>query len=187
MGTVILIHGAFGKPTDHWLEWLTKELEKEGHTIIAPQFPTLHHGGLEEWMKCFREWSGSAFANSVVVGHSLGAPFLLRLLQERKENILAAFFVAGFCSRLELPKFDPVIESFVKPPFDWKTIKKHCPKFVVFCSDDDPYVSMEKAEELAANLGVKVTHIKGAGHFNTKSGYTTFPRLLARIQEVLHG
>ena len=53
----------------------------------------------------------------------------------------------------------------------------------MFHSDNDPYVPIEKAHNLAKNLGVKPIIIKDAGHFNTKSGYDKFPLLLKKIKE----
>ncbi len=55
----------------------------------------------------------------------------------------------------------------------------------VFHSDNDPYVPLKKAEELAKNLGVKVSLVKNAGHFNEDAGYTKFELLLEKIKTVL--
>ena len=52
-------------------------------------------------------------------------------------------------------------------------------------SDNDPYVSLEKAMQLALNLGVEVTLIRKAGHFNERSGYLKFPKLLAMVKKEL--
>ena len=62
--------------------------------------------------------------------------------------------------------------------FNWKSISKKARHFIVFQSDDDPYVSFGNGEQLAKNLHVALTFIPNAGHFNTASGYTKFPELL---------
>ena len=55
----------------------------------------------------------------------------------------------------------------------------------MFHSDNDPYVPLEKAKELAQNLGTEVTIVQGAGHFNENGGYTKFPLLLEKMREVV--
>ena len=55
----------------------------------------------------------------------------------------------------------------------------------MFRSDNDPYVPLEKAQELAKHLGVDVIIVKNAGHFNEKAGYTKFELLLENIRNVL--
>jgi len=54
----------------------------------------------------------------------------------------------------------------------------------LYHSDNDPYVSIEKANVLARKLSVKPIIIANAGHFNTKSGYSKFPRLLSDIKNL---
>lgn len=45
------------------------------------------------------------------------------------------------------------------------------------------YVPLEKGQQLADKLGVDVTLIKNAGHFNARAGYMEFPDLLTFIRE----
>ncbi len=50
---------------------------------------------------------------------------------------------------------------------------------------DYPYVAWENGKKLAKELGVPLTFIPNAGHFNTKAGYTEFPDLLQKVENVL--
>jgi len=45
-------------------------------------------------------------------------------------------------------------------------------------------VGLENGKQLAKNLGVELSFVPHAGHFNTKAGYTTFPQLLQKIEEL---
>lgn len=182
MATAIIIHGAFGHSKENWFPWLKKELEKIGYAVFVPDFPTPENQSLQNWLKIFKQYEQKLTKDSFVIGHSLGVPFLLSVIEKLSKPIKAAFFAAGFAGQLGNPKFDKLNKSFLKKSFDWKKIKKNCQYFYVFYSDNDPYVSKEKSEELIRNLNAKAIFIKDAGHFNKKAGYTTFNQLLERIK-----
>ena len=66
--------------------------------------------------------------------------------------------------------------------FNWPVIKAHAGRATVFQSDNDPYVSQGNGEELARQLGVEMSFVPGAGHFNTESGYTEFEGLVGVVK-----
>jgi predicted alpha/beta hydrolase family esterase len=177
----ILIHGSYGSPEENWFSWLKSELAKRTVTAFAPSFPTPEGQTLENWLKAFEPYKKHLGDRTILVGHSLGAPFILRLL-ENGGKAKAAFLVAGFASKLGNKEFDPINSSFVEGGFNWEKIRENCPNFFVLCSDKDPYVPKENALELARNLGVEPIVIKGAGHFNSRAGYSEFPFLLNKIE-----
>lgn len=182
MPTAIIIHGAFGHSKENWFPWLKKELEANGYTVFVPDFPTPKNQSLQNWLKIFKQYEQKLTKDSVVIGHSLGVPFLLKVIENLSKPIRAAFFVAGFASQLGQPKVDELNKSFLEKPFNWEIIKKKCPAFYVFYSNNDPYVSEEKSEELIRNLNAESIFIKEAGHFNETAGYTTFNQLLEKIK-----
>lgn len=185
MTKVFLIHGTYGNPNENWLPWLKKELEKMGCAVFAPEFPTPEGQTLENWMGVFEEYLNLIGSDTIVVGHSLGPAFILAVLEKIEEPIRAAFFIAPFIDSLDNPDFDKINRTFVDRKFDWDKIKKNCSKFVVFHSDNDSYVPLEKAEKIAENLGVDVIVVKRAGHFNEKAGYKKFELLLEKIKQEL--
>jgi len=69
--------------------------------------------------------------------------------------------------------------------FDWEKIKSNSKNFIVYHSDSDPLVSLGNGEQLAKKLGVNLTFVPNAGHFNAKAGYTSFENLLAKLEPVL--
>jgi predicted alpha/beta hydrolase family esterase len=113
----------------------------------------------------------------------LGCAFILNLIEAIDTRVKACFFVSGFIGSLDNPTFDKVNRSFCNKEFNWKTIRKRCNRFVLFHSDNDPYVPFVKAEELQKNLGAELLLVKGAGHFNEKTGYTNFEKLKEKIKE----
>jgi len=181
MSTIFIIHGAGGHPEENWFPWLKKELEaiNPENKVIVPQFPTPENQTLDNWLKTFDQYENQIDKNTIFIGHSLGVPFILNLLE--KHQVKAAFLVAGFTGKAG-NKFDDSMKTFAQKPFDWQKITTNCKKFTIFHSDNDPYIKLEKAEELDGLLKTKVTIVKGAGHFNKSSGYDTFEILLKAVQ-----
>jgi predicted alpha/beta hydrolase family esterase len=186
MAKVFIIHGSYGHPKENWLPWLKEMLEKSGHTVFIPEFSTPEGQSLEKWTEEFEDYLHQLDKDSIFVGHSLGPAFILSILEELSlpKPIKASFFVSGFIGLLGNPDFDEINKTFVNKSFKWQKIKQNCEKFYVFHSSNDPYVPLEKAKELAKNLGVEVILVENAGHFNEKAGYTKFELLLEKIKNV---
>lgn len=176
-----MIHGAYGNPDENWFPWLKKELESRGHKLFIPRFPTPEGQDLKNWLKTFKEYEKYIKKDTIMIGHSVGAAFILDYLEISNKSIRSAFLVSGFTSLLGNPKFDNINKTFVDKGFDWKKIKGNCVSFHLFHSDNDPYVPLGLAEDLARNLRVPLMTVKGAGHFNAKSGYIKFDQLLKKI------
>lgn len=181
---IYIVHGAFGSPEENWFPWLKSEVEKLGCLAVAPRLPTPEGQDLKTWLDAFADFECKFDTNTIVVGHSVGATFLLSVLERIQQPIRAAFLVAGFLGPLGL-ELDRLNRTFAQKPFDWSAIKTHCPRLYVLGSDNDPYVPLAKTEELAAHLGVHPIWIDGAGHFNSAAGYTEFPRLLGLVNTEL--
>jgi len=180
-----IIHGTYGSPDENWFPWLKGELEKLGHSVFVPSFPTPEGQSLEAWLKVFEDYKSKLDKETVFVAHSLGPAFVLNVLESLEKPVRACFFVSGFVGSLGNPEFDDLNNSFADRQFDWEKIKANCASFFVFHSDNDPYVPQEKAIELASNLGIEPVIVREAGHFNEKAGFTKFPLLLEKILELI--
>jgi uncharacterized protein len=185
MTNIFIIHGSYGDPEENWFPWLKKELEGLGCRVFVPRFPTPENQSLQSWLKVFKGYERYLDEGSIVVGHSLGAAFLLGILERRDRPIRAAYFVSGFVGPLNNPTFDSLNSTIADRRFDWQRIRKNCPKIYVLHSDNDPYVPLQKAKDLAKDLAVEVTLVKDAGHINAKAGYTRFDLLLEKIKAEL--
>jgi predicted alpha/beta hydrolase family esterase len=182
---VFIIHGAYGSPNENWIPWLKLELEKLGHTVYTPKFPTPIEQSLENWLNVFKSYEKYVNSDSIMISHSLGAPFILNYLMNYSGKIKASFFVAGFSDRLQIVDLDEINKTFVDVDFDWKRIKKSCERFYMIHSEDDHYVDEGSCYALANPLKVEPILVKHGGHFNTKSGYSKFPLLLDMIKKEL--
>lgn len=184
MSNIFIIHGTGGNPEENWFPWLKAELEKFGHKVFVPLFPTPEGQNLNNWLEVLNKYQADINEETIFIGHSLGAPFILNFLARRDKPIKAAFLIAGFINDLNIPEFQALISSFVKD-FAWEKIKNNCRQFFVIYSDNDPYVSLQKAQEVSDSLQVEPLIITGAGHFNKASGYTKFDLLLEKVKTVL--
>ena len=183
MVSIFIFHGLGGNSHENWFPWLKGELEKKGHKVFIPNFPDSSNPILNTWEVHFDKFREHIASDSIVVGHSLGVPFLLTLLQKIK--IKSAFLISGFTGALE-SDFDQRIKTIANQFFDWKSIKENCKNFTIFHSDDDPYVALDKSLELSTSLSSPTIVLEGGGHLNQSSGYIQFPLLLEKILQKLH-
>jgi len=184
MKNIFIIHGAYGSPKENWIPWLRKELEKEGREVITPKFPTPKGQNLKNWLNIFKKYENKIGEGTILVGHSIGATFLLSLLEKLQSPIAATFLVSGFTGPLCLPEFDKINQSFAEKEFDWQKIRANSPLFFIIHGDNDPYVSKEKAQELAKKLKTKIDFIKNGGHLNKEAGFTKFKYLKDAILDI---
>ena len=175
---VLIIHGAYSRPQGNWFPWLKEELESRGFGVSVPKFPTPVNQSLERWKKVVdKEDIGE---DAVLVGHSLGAAFILNWLEEH--HAVAAFLVAGFHRRLGI-SLDKLNSSFIDKEFRWDAIKGHCGKRFCISSGNDPYIPLDVSRELAEKMGAELALVGNGGHLNKESGYTGFPLLKRMILE----
>ena len=173
----IIIHGVYANPDANWFPWLKKEFESMGYEVIVPKFPTPLDQSLESWLRTIAGYEDKINEETVLIGHSLGAAFILNYLERTSKKIKAAILVAGFHKLLGI-KYDEINRSFIDKQFDWNKIKTSCGRFFVFASDNDEFIPFAVTEELTKNLNAEFNMVPNAGHINKDSGYDTFPLLL---------
>jgi len=170
-----IFHGTEGTPEENWFPWLKDELEKTGVETTVPQLSDSKHPDMNKWLT-----EASSFKtgpDTVLIGHSLGAVFILRML-ERGHQAKAVYLVAPFLTDLGWEVLDKSL--FFADTFDWHHIKKQCGHFEVFASKNDPHVPVEDVEAVAEALEVKNQVLDVNKHFNI----TEFPYLLERIGRI---
>ncbi|MBI4078976.1 MAG: serine hydrolase family protein [Candidatus Levybacteria bacterium] len=176
MKNAVIIHGWGANSESNWFPWLANELEQKGWRATVPDFPNSENPILTEWLEYFQK-NVTIDQDSILIGHSLGVPFILRLLEQSKEKIKAAFLVSGFERSLTIVE----IENFVNKPFDWEKIKSVCKHFVVINSDNDPYIPLSIGKDFAKHLDTKLIVEHNAGHINDMHAIFAYPRLRDRI------
>lgn len=185
---VFIFHGTEGHPGENWFPWLKNELEGKGCEVIVPQFPSppVVAAKISEWFEVLKSYMDEMDENTVIIGHSLGGVFTLRVLEQLNQPIKAGFLVGTPIGAKPILNYERDV-AFSGFDFNWDAIRKNSKHFEVYQSDDDPYVGLANGQELAEHLGVKLNFIPNAGHFNTKAGYTAFPVLRDKVLTVLQG
>jgi predicted alpha/beta hydrolase family esterase len=177
----IIIHGTKGSPSGNWFPWLAAELGAKNAEVVIPEMPTPQGQSLESWFAAFYRQAGTIDSETCIIGHSLGAVFLLRYLERCLNPIGCAVFVAGFIGLLGKYEYDRLNASFIACPFDWGTIRINSGRILCIAGDNDPYVPLAQPTELADKLGANLQVVRGGGHLNSESGYESFPSLLEQL------
>lgn len=175
-----IFHGTAGSPEGNWFPWLKTELENKGIPTTVPRFPTPEGESLQAWFDVLDAENLKIEPNSVLIGHSKGGMFLLKVLERITAPVETAIFVSAPIGEKPILYYESD-RRFSNFDFDWSNIRDKAKNFVVFHSDNDPYVSLANGERLAKELGTQLTFIPNSGHLNAESGFTSFPQLLEAI------
>lgn len=182
MRNAFIFHGTDGYPQQNWFPWLKKELQPMGFNVHVPQFPT-EVQTLRGWFDILKDYKNFIDEETLMVGHSLGGAFLLRVLENTRKKIAVACTVSAPVGVPPI-NYSPGDHDFFGEPFDWETIKNNARKFVVFHSNNDRYVPLGNADQIAEQVGTTLNFIPNAGHFDELAGYFQFEELRNRIKEI---
>ncbi len=179
---VIMLHGTYGNPNENWFPSMADELSD--FDVVIPTFPTVEGQSLDAWLKVLDETVGSLRSDDIVVGHSMGAGFLIRALEASEPQggaIKACLLVSGFLTLLGNEAFDPHNASFVTGPCDFELVKQRAGYVRVYHGSDDPYVPEQLGRTIADSLDADFVSIRNGGHLNAEAGFTTFSELRNQI------
>ncbi len=181
--SAVIMHGTLGSPHGNWFPWLAQKLSERGYTVTVPQFPSPQGQSLESWLQTLHETDIQFDSNTLLIGHSLGATFLLHILESLPMPVMGTFLVATPLSFIGISEYDSLNRTFLKTDFDWATITRNTPILEICHGSEDPYVPLSQAIELGKYLSKPVTVIPGAKHLSSEDGYYTFEWLDDRIKK----
>lgn len=187
MKNAIIVHGmpseeeyASGEGSNpskmHWLPWLKEELEKRGIPTVTPELPKPYAPVCEEWKAAF-EASGTINEETILVGHSCGAGFIVRWLSENKCRVGRVVLVG--------PWLDPE-GTLPTGFFDFQidpSLAERAEGVTVFVSLDDGQAVLDSVARLKKEIpGVIVKEFQHRGHFTLEDmGKREFPELLGAL------
>lgn len=172
------MHGFGANNKSNWFPWLETKLQTKKITTDFDNFPNSDNPKLTEWIKFLLPKINN---NSILVGHSLGCPTILKTLEQYEGNVKGVFLVSGFAQNLNLP-FSQKIDNFTESGFDFKKINKKTKKFILFDSKDDPLVLPREGDFLEKNIKItKRITFEDRGHLNLWNKEGSFSELLNEI------
>jgi len=180
---VFLVHGFEGTPNGGWRPYLMRELEKHDIYTCSLSMATSSAPILSDWLsEIKRHVDNNPNDDIYLVGHSLGGTTILRYLEQFSSSNLKGVVIASApCHQNSNSK----IADFLRTDFNWSVMKNKVQKVVVIQGDNDPYVPMADAEEIAKELGGELIIIPNGQHLNGSAGYTELPEVLSVIINIV--
>lgn len=179
---IIILHGCPPSQENvlpkskRWMNWIAEKLVEAGYEAEAPELPTAWEPVYEEWKYVFEQHSITE--NTLLVGHSCGAAFLVRWLQEKQLTVTKLILVAPAKVPETADDKRQVLYQFDLTPETAKIANE----IVIFTSNDFPHhlKSLEMYKQTFPNA--RVITLENKGHFlffQTKTN--EFPELLNEI------
>lgn len=182
MKKAIIFHGTLGSPEGNWFRWLEKQLIKRRMDVWLPILPNADKPSLKEWLKFVEDnCPFDIDKETVVIGHSSGAILAMLMLQSGY-NVGALIAVSIFIDNsLGWEPNDRLFDV----EFNYEKLRSNRSKRLIINSDTDPYVPLEKAEEIAGKSRTEILVIKNQGHFNLEQSedYKESPQLIQILQQ----
>jgi len=184
MRNVIIVHGmpdedeyydplAQTMGNSHFIPWLQKQLQIKDIKVDVPEMPMAFMPEYEIWKQEFERFDITT--ETVLVGHSCGAGFLVRWLSENNMKVAKCILVAPWMNvekEHETTMFN----------FEIKTSLSLQAELVIFEStNDDIYVkkSVHKIKSIFRDIRAKT--FENYGHFCERDIGKEFPELLDEI------
>ena len=186
MPNSIIFHGTMGAPEINWFPWLASEMLERNYEVFVPKLPTPEGQNIDTWLKIVQRLPMNE--ETILVGHSSGATFILHLLATLTKPIKQAILVSPVTDIINIPEYDVLNSSFIEENTREEClssvsnyVKSKGVKIDIVYGDNDPYVPIDQPLNLAKSLGIAPFCIRQGGHLNAESGYTEFPEILEII------
>jgi len=187
MKNAIIVHGRPSKEIYYsdlypsssnfaWIPWLQKQLMINDIKADTPEMPNSYEPNYELWIKEFERFDVTL--ETILIGHSAGAGFLLRWLSSNKDVAVEKVVLVA-------PSIDPDKKSttgFCDFEID-EGLTSRVKELVIFTSDNDSDGINRSVETISNTLPkTRVIKISGYGHFiPDHMGTDKFPELVKEI------
>jgi len=187
MKSAILLHGKPGQEeyydskypsasNAHWFPWLQKQLLIKEIAAQTPEVPNSWKPEYETWRKEFERYDIAP--DTILVGHSCGAGFIVRWLSEHKDVRVGKVVLVA-------PWLDPDrrdTTDFFEFDID-PSLASHTKSVTIFGSDNDMDDVQKTVEILRDKVkGITYREFHNYGHFCLSDMKTVeFPKLLEEL------
>jgi hypothetical protein len=177
----IILHGcppseALVTPKEkRWMNWLEKELQNRSLNALAPDMPISWKPKYVEWKQEFEKYPVTE--DTMFIGHSCGAAFMVRWLLETNKHVKKLILVAP--AKVPEGDNDPRRDLY---DFDFpRDAAKIADEIVVFTSNDAPH-HLQSLEMYKNALHPRVERLENKQHFLFfQTGTNEFPELLNEV------
>jgi predicted alpha/beta hydrolase family esterase len=172
MTNYFIIPGLGNSGPEHWQTWF----ETTGNNFYRINQQEWDAPNCSDWVETIEKTISDYDPSTVVlIAHSLGCSAIAHWARQTKMKIKGAMLVCP--SDIEAPVYAFPSTGFTPIPLEKLNFRT-----IVVASNDDQWVSVERARFFAKCWGSEWINIGNAGHINAASGYGKWPRGL----EILH-
>lgn len=174
MTNYLIVPGLGNSGPEHWQSYF----QRSGDHFFRIEQKEWDKPDCKEWVETIQQQIVEFDLSTVVlIGHSLGCATIAHWAARYDQSIRGALLVAP--SDLEAPKYDFPATGFA--PFPLQRIHF---KTIVVASENDPWVSIERAKFFADSWGSEFINIGPAGHINVASGHTNWEQGLQLLKRL---
>ena len=157
--SILMIPGLSGSGPDHWqTAW-----ENHDPGIQRVEQNNWEEPQLAEWLQTLEEYVTQANSPVILVAHSLGVSLVAHWAKQANGRIQGALLVAP--ADVDSPAHTPeILRNFSPIPVEPLPFPS-----IVIASENDPYVSIERAEHFAQHWGSQFVNVGKLGHINADS------------------
>ncbi len=164
MTNYLIVPGLGNSGPEHWQTYF----QNSGDNFYRIEQQEWDSPSCAAWIQTVDEQvSGYELSTVVLIGHSLGCLTIVHWAATYNRHIKGALLVAPS---------DPEASQYTFPATGFAPVPLNKINFrtTVVASEDDPWVSLDRAIYFADNWGSAFINIGQAGHINTASGHTNW-------------
>lgn len=165
MPEILTVPGYQNSGPGHWQSLWEASLRD----IARVEMPNWEYPHKVDWVECLDEAIAACTAPPILVGHSLGCLAIAHWAGSYDRAIRGALLAAP--ADVDRPDGLELLRSFGPIP------RYRLPfPAIVAASEDDPFLTLDRARELATDWGARFVNLGPCGHLNLASGHGSWPR-----------
>ncbi len=175
--TFLIVPGYTNSGPEHWQSYL----ERKYQNVLRVQQDNWQSPQRDAWRDRLQETIESVSGDVFLVGHSCGAVAISQWAEKyHNSRVQGALLVAP------ADVDDPHTLEAIKIQRPLALQRLSFPATLV-CSDNDEFLSPQRAAWLATHWGARLVTLAGAGHIHTAAGYGEWPEGEKMIQQLSGG